>query len=54
VLYILNYGIYSKSKNADLAGNSQVLNTEKPQVTNVQSGMAVAVLEKVNSTQISS
>jgi len=51
VLYILNYGIYSKSKNADLAWEFlKFINTEKPQVTNVQSGMAVAVLEKVNSS----
>lgn len=51
VLYILNYGIYAKSQKADLAWEFlKFINTEKPQVTNVQTGMAVAALEKVNSS----
>ena len=49
VLYILNYGIYAKSQKADTAWEFlKFLLTEKPQVTNVQTGMAVAALDKVN------
>jgi multiple sugar transport system substrate-binding protein len=49
VLYILNYAIYSKSKNTDLAWEFlKFINTEQPQVVNVMSGMAVAALDKVN------
>lgn len=51
VLYILNYGIYSESKKKDLAWEFlKFLETEKPQVANVQTGMAVAVLNSVNSS----
>jgi multiple sugar transport system substrate-binding protein len=50
VLYILNYGIYSKSNNKDVGWDFlKFINTEQPQVVNVMSGMAVAALAKVNS-----
>lgn len=49
VMYILNYAIYSKSNNKDMAWDFlKFINTEQPQVVNVMSGMAVAALDKVN------
>lgn len=51
VMYILNYGIYSKSAKADLAWEFlKFINTEKPQLTNVLTGMAVAALQSVNTS----
>lgn len=50
-LYILNYGIYSKSQKPDLAWEFlKFINTEKPQTANVLTGMAVAALESVNAS----
>jgi multiple sugar transport system substrate-binding protein len=50
VMYILNYGIYSKSNNKDVGWDFlKFINTEQPQVVNVMSGMAVAALNQVNS-----
>lgn len=49
VMYILNYGIYAESPKADLAWDFlKFLTTREPQVANVQTGMAVAVLNQVN------
>lgn len=51
VLYILNYAIYSKSKKADMAWEFlKFINTKGPQTINVESGMAVAVLEEINAS----
>lgn len=51
VMYILNYGIYAQSAKADLAWDFlKFLTTKDPQVANVQTGMAVAILEEVNAS----
>lgn len=51
VMYILNYGLYSESPEADVAWDFlKFLTTRDPQVANVQTGMAVAVLEEVNAS----
>lgn len=51
VMYILNYGVYAQSAKADLAWDFlKFLTTKDPQVANVQTGMAVAVLEEVNAS----
>lgn len=51
VMYILNYGVYAQSAKADLAWDFlKFLTTREPQVANVQTGMAVAVLEEVNAS----
>jgi multiple sugar transport system substrate-binding protein len=51
VMYILNYGLYAQSAKADIAWDFlKFLTTRDPQVANVQTGMAVAVLEEVNAS----
>ena len=53
VLYILNYGIYAKSSKADLAWEFlKFINTSKPQIANVTTGMAVAALQEVNTSAV--
>jgi len=53
VLYTLNYAIYNKSQVADTAWDFlKFLMTEQPQNADVASGMAVAVLDKVNQSSV--